>query len=162
MHNHKVLRIARPNISLANRLSRGVGISRILAQILINRGVKTEDEADKFLNVRLDGLLDPYSLAGMHEAVRLVKKSAKDKAKVMVVGDYDADGITSTALLKTTLSKIGLEAVHYIPHRVKEGYGLNKNILNLPGVFLLNAPHRMLVQSCRLHRNVNLWFNLRY
>ncbi len=131
MYNHKVLRIARPNISLANRLSRGVGISRILAQILINRGIKTEDEADKFLNVRLDDLLDPYSLAGMHEAVRLVKKSAKDKAKVMVVGDYDADGITSTALLKTTLSKIGLEAVHYIPHRVKEGYGLNKNILNL-------------------------------
>jgi len=130
MHSHKILRIAHPDTHSQNRLNKQLGISRILAQVLINRGVKTGEGADKFLNVKLSNFLDPFSIVDMQRAVKLVKKWAKTKAKVMVVGDYDADGLTSTALLKTTLTKMGLDVAHYIPHRVKEGYGLNKNILN--------------------------------
>jgi len=131
MQTHKILKIARPDIVLQNKLSRHFGISSILAQILINRGIKKEEDADRFLNVKLEHFLSPHSFPDMSKAVSLIKDAARAKHKVMVVGDYDADGITSTALLKTTLSKFGLDAMHYIPHRVKEGYGLNKNILNL-------------------------------
>ena len=131
MHTHKILKIAHTDIPSQDILSKQLGITRVLAQILINRGIKTAEEADKFLNAKLSDLLDPFSIPDMHNAVGIVKKLAKAKASTMVVGDYDADGITSTALLKITLSKIGLDTLHYIPHRVKEGYGLNKNILSI-------------------------------
>jgi len=130
MHTHKILKIAPVNISLRDSLNRQLGISKILSQILVNRGIKTKEEAGKFLNAKLDHLLDPYTFSDMHKAVGLIKKAAKHKEKVMVFGDYDVDGITSTALLKLALSKMGLDAIYYIPHRIKEGYGLNKNILH--------------------------------
>ncbi len=130
MHSHKILNIAPLEPHLQNILSQQLGISKILSQILVNRGIKTEDEARKFLEAKVGHLLDPYSFPDMPKAVGLIQRAAKDKEKVMVFGDYDVDGITSTALLKITLSKMGLDALHYIPHRVKEGYGLNKNILH--------------------------------
>jgi single-stranded-DNA-specific exonuclease len=67
----------------------------------------------------------------MPKAVSLIKQAAKNKDKVMVFGDYDVDGLTALALLKDTLRKIGVDAAHYLPHRIKEGYGLSKNILNV-------------------------------
>ncbi len=130
MHNHKILKIASSDTPLQNRLNHELGISKILAQILINRGIKTKDEAGEFLNVKLDHLLNPYAFSDMHKAVGLIKKAVKNKEKVMVFGDYDVDGITSTTLLKFALAKVGLDAIHYLPHRLKEGYGLNKNILH--------------------------------
>lgn len=131
MQNYKVLKIASPDVSLQGALSEKLGVSMILAQILINRGIKSVDEAEKFLRVDLSHLQDPYSFSDMHKAVGLIRKIAKDRGRVMIFGDYDVDGITSVALLKSTLSKMGLDVVHYIPHRIKEGYGLNKNVLHL-------------------------------
>lgn len=130
MHAHKILNIASCQTRLQNTLSQELGLSKILAQILANRGIKTKEEAEKFLNVKIDHLLDPYSFLDMPKAVSLIRQAAGNKEKVMVCGDYDVDGITSTALLELTLSKIGLDVLHYIPHRIKEGYGLNKNILH--------------------------------
>lgn len=129
MHNHKILNIASPDAHLQNTLSKELGISKILAQVLINRGIKTAGEAEKFLDAKLDHLCDPYSFSQMRQAVAFIKRAVKNKEKVMLFGDYDVDGITSIALLKATLSKLGLEAMHYLPHRIKEGYGLNKNVL---------------------------------
>jgi single-stranded-DNA-specific exonuclease len=131
MATHKILNIASPNVHLQNILSKELGISKILAQVLANRGIKNAEDAEKFLDVGLEHLLDPYTFSEMHNAVRIIKKAAEHKEKVMIFGDYDVDGITSLALLKTTLSKIGIGAFHYLPHRVKEGYGLNKNVLHL-------------------------------
>jgi len=128
MYAHKILKIASPDIHLENTFSQELGISKILSQVLINRGIKNLEEAEKFLKVKLGHLLDPYSFSGMHSAVNIIKKAAKDKERVMIFGDYDVDGITALALLKAILSKIGLDVVHYLPHRIKEGYGLNKNI----------------------------------
>ena len=130
MRSHKILKIASPDTHLQNTLSREIGISKILTQILINRGIKNAEEAEKFLNAGPDHLLDPYLFSDMQKAVKLIKKAAKNKKRVMIFGDYDVDGLTALALLKETLSKIGLETVHYIPHRIKEGYGLNKNIIH--------------------------------
>jgi single-stranded-DNA-specific exonuclease len=131
MHKHKILNIAHPNIQLQNTLCKELGISKIMAQILINRGIANIEEAKKFLNVNLSHLLDPHSFSDMPKAVRLIRQAAKNKEKIIVFGDYDADGLTALALLRMTLSKIGLDVMHYLPHRIKEGYGLNKNVLNI-------------------------------
>lgn len=131
MRNHKILRIASPHIPLQNKLSQEFGISKILAQILINRGINTTDEAQRFLNVKVEHLLDPYQFLDMHKAVNLIKQASRDKKRVMIFGDYDVDGITALTLLKSTLQQMGLDVVHYLPHRIKEGYGLNKNILDI-------------------------------
>ncbi|MEI6632089.1 MAG: DHH family phosphoesterase, partial [bacterium] len=129
MQNHKVLNIYPPNLPLQNILIKKLGISNILAQLLINRGITDDKSAEGFLSTGLDDLLDPFSFEDMHKAVGIIEKAARDKQEVMLFGDYDVDGITSLALLKGTLAKIGVKASHYIPHRVREGYGLSKNIV---------------------------------
>lgn len=131
MHKHKILNIAHPNIQLQNTLGKELGISKIMAQILINRGLANIEEAKKFLNVNLSHLLDPHSFSDMPKAIRLIRQAAKNKEKIMIFGDYDVDGLTALALLRMTLSKMGLDVMHYLPHRIKEGYGLNRNILNI-------------------------------
>ena len=83
MRSHKILKIASPDTHLQNTLSRETGISKILAQILINRGIKNAEEAEKFLNAGPDHLLDPYLFSDMQNAVNLIKKAAKNKKKVM-------------------------------------------------------------------------------
>jgi len=130
MSSHKILRIASPQVSLQNQFSKELGISKILAQILINRKISTVAAAEKFLKPSIDDLFSPHSFLDMPKAISLVKKAQENKEKVMVFGDYDVDGITSTVLLKTTLKNMGLEVLHHIPHRITEGYGLNKEIVN--------------------------------
>lgn len=131
MHAHKILRIASHPEHLQDSLCKELKISKILAQVLINRGIITLNEADKFLNVELAHMLDPFSFNQMHRAVERIKQAVDKKEKVMVFGDYDVDGITSMALLKQSLMEIGLDASHYMPHRIKEGYGLTKDILRI-------------------------------
>jgi single-stranded-DNA-specific exonuclease len=131
MSTHKILNIATPDIPLQDKLSKEVDISAILAQILINRGIKTAPEAVRFLDVKLEHLLDPYDFSDMPRAVRLIQKAIAEKKKIMLCGDYDVDGITSLAILKSTLTRMKADVIHYLPHRIKEGYGLNKNILKL-------------------------------
>jgi len=130
MSTHKILRLATPNIHLQNQLSKELGISKVLAQILINRKVNSPSEAEKFLKAGINDLSSPHLFSDMAKAVSLVKKALENKEKVMVYGDYDVDGITSTVLVKNTLASLGLDVLHHIPHRIKEGYGLNKEIIN--------------------------------
>lgn len=131
MPTHKILNIYPVNQHLQGIFSKELKISNVLAQVLVNRGIKSLSAAKEFLNVKLDNLLDPYSFADMAKAISLIRKAATHKEKIMVCGDYDVDGITALALLKTTFSKIGLDVIHYLPHRIKEGYGLNKNIVQI-------------------------------
>ncbi|MDI6605695.1 MAG: single-stranded-DNA-specific exonuclease RecJ [Candidatus Omnitrophota bacterium] len=131
MSPHKILKIARPNRQLQDTLSRELDIPGILAQILINRGINTPAKAEKFLNVTTEDFHDPYLFKDMRRAVARIKKAALNKEKVMLFGDYDADGVTSIVLLKETLQKIGIEGLAYLPHRIREGYGLSKNITQL-------------------------------
>jgi len=129
MSSHKILRLATPHIHLQNQLSKELGISKILAQILVNRKVNSPAEAEKFLKAGINDLFSPQLFSDMPKAVALVKKAMENKEKVMVFGDYDVDGITSTVLVKNTLVALGLDVLHHIPHRIKEGYGLNKEII---------------------------------
>ena len=130
MSSHKILRLATPHIHLQNQLSKELGISKILAQVLVNRKVNSPAEAEKFLRAGINDLFSPYLFSDMPKAVALVKKAVEYKEKVMVFGDYDVDGITSTVIVKNTLLALGLDVLHHIPHRIKEGYGLNKEIVH--------------------------------
>ncbi len=131
MHTYKALKFLPSNIALQQIFRKELGISCVLAQLLINRGVINTADADKFLNTDLNNLLNPYLFDDMRKAADIIKTAGRNKEKVMIFGDYDVDGITSVALLKNTLLKIGVDVTHYIPHRIKEGYGLSKNILNI-------------------------------
>jgi len=131
MQNHKILKIPSADIPFQKKLNKELGISQILAQILINRGISSLKEAEEFLNSKLSHLLDPYSFSEMPKAVDLIKQAIKNKEKVLVYGDYDVDGITAVTLLKETLTKTGLDVLHYLPHRIQDGYGLTRNILDI-------------------------------
>lgn len=131
MSSHKILNIHKKNPALQEILSKELKISGILSQLLINRGITSAASADKFLNAGINHLLDPYEFFGMKKSVELIRKAVSRKEKIMICGDYDVDGITSVVLLKNTLHKFGASPLHYIPHRVREGYGLNKSAVDL-------------------------------
>ena len=99
-------------------------INRLLAEILVNRGI-TKENADVFLNPTRHDFHNPYEMPDMEKAVNRIIYSIENKEKVLVYGDYDVDGITSTTILKQFLNERGLDVGTYIPNRLEEGYGLN-------------------------------------
>ncbi|UCB57089.1 MAG: single-stranded-DNA-specific exonuclease RecJ [Candidatus Omnitrophota bacterium] len=122
----KIWNIRRSNSRLRKEISRALRVSEILAQILINRGVSGVKEAESFLSCSLTGLHSPFLLKGMKKAVARIKKAISSDEKIMVWGDYDIDGVTSVALLISVLGEMGARALHYLPNRLEEGYGLNE------------------------------------
>ena len=105
------------------------GFTSIQQKILYQRGVRTSKEAHAFIDAEKVEVGDPFLLSGMEEAVQRIMTAIGDGEKIVVYGDYDADGITATALLTSRLREMGGFAAHYIPNRFEEGYGLNKNAL---------------------------------
>jgi single-stranded-DNA-specific exonuclease len=104
-------------------------VNRLLVQILYNRGIVDPEEVDAFLSgrVRFD---DPFHLLGMAEAVSRIRAAIDSGEPIVVYGDFDADGVTATALLVQTLEAMRARVSPYIPHRVDEGYGLNCDALD--------------------------------
>lgn len=131
MRPHKILNIPSADANLVKSLREQLGISDVFAQVLINRGLSSPKEIQRFLSAGPQHFLDPYSFKDMRGAVSRIREAVSSKEKVMIFGDYDVDGITSLALLKGTLAQMGLEAEHYLPHRIKDGYGLNSHIVRL-------------------------------
>jgi single-stranded-DNA-specific exonuclease len=122
-----IWKIKPENQKLRKRLSQSLGISEICAQLLVNRGIASVKQAQDFLGGGLRDLHDPWLLKGMKKAVARIKKAIAAGEKIMVWGDYDIDGITATAVLLSVLKEVGAEVLHYLPNRLEEGYGLNKN-----------------------------------
>jgi single-stranded-DNA-specific exonuclease len=106
----------------ASELERA-GFTPWLAVSLARRGVTDAASAERYLNPSLDQLHDPFLLAGMEEGVTRLLRARDGKEKVAIVGDYDVDGVTSTALLLAVLGACGLDAVAILPNRLREGYG---------------------------------------
>ncbi|HHV62894.1 MAG TPA: DHH family phosphoesterase [Firmicutes bacterium] len=115
----------RPGSELAGELARSVGVSKIVAQLLINRGMVTPRDAVAFLRADFTDLYNPFLMKDMEAAALRVSAAIKRGEKIRIYGDYDVDGITSTALLIMVLRKFGARVDWYIPHRLDEGYGLN-------------------------------------
>ena len=106
-----------------------LGVSSLTARILSNRGITDLDQAQRFLSPSLADLPDPFTLKDMDKAVSRILRAILKKEKIILYGDYDVDGTTATALLLLFLKKVGAMVDFYVPHRLKEGYGLNGEAL---------------------------------
>ncbi|MFH0801143.1 MAG: single-stranded-DNA-specific exonuclease RecJ [bacterium] len=106
-------------------LRENLGLSSCLARLLAVRGITEPAEARDFLFGGKESLSDPMLLPDMALAVRLIRESLDSREKILVFGDYDADGVTAAALLTSLLRKMGGDVLCYIPHRLDEGYGLS-------------------------------------
>jgi single-stranded-DNA-specific exonuclease len=107
-------------------LAHELGLPQTVAAVLRNRGIANVSEAQAFLNPSLGGLHDPFLLPDMLPAVERVELAIERKEQVLIHGDYDADGVTSTALLVRALSKLGLDVHYFIPHRFHDHYGVSQ------------------------------------
>lgn len=111
-------------------LIRELGLHPLLSQILVSRNITTTEEARKFLHPSLVNLHNPFLMKDMKEGVHRLIRAITLGQKIMVYGDYDADGVTSVVLLIKFLRDIRQKVDFYIPGRVDEGYGLNKNAID--------------------------------
>ena len=105
-------------------------ITNLLASILVNRGIIDGEKINVFLNPTRKDFYNPFLMPDMEIAVKRIVKAIENKEKIMIYGDYDADGITSKTVLKKYLNEIGLKTGEYIPNRLNEGYGLNKDAIS--------------------------------
>ena len=108
----------------AAALSQELGVSPVTARLLCIRGLGAPDDARRFLSPRLDDLYDPFKLAGMSTAVDRILNAISSKHRIAIHGDYDVDGVTSTVILRRALELLGADVVHFIPERLRDGYGL--------------------------------------
>ena len=107
-------------------LSTGLGISPVLANLLVQRGIDTLDKASRFFKPRLEELHDPFLMKDMDRAVERIEQAVRNNEKIMVYGDYDVDGTTAVALVYTFLRRLGHDNLRfYIPDRYNEGYGVS-------------------------------------
>lgn len=106
-----------------------LGINNVIYKILLNREINTEEDIKEFLNPSLSNLNSPILLKDMVKASNIILSHVGKKNEIRIVGDYDVDGVTSTYILYTGLKRIGAKVSYDIPHRVHDGYGINKNII---------------------------------
>lgn len=122
-------RIKPHDASRVAQLERAAGLPPVVAQLLVGRGVTEADSARQFLDVRLSGLRDPELLGGATEAADRICSAIAAKRRIIVYGDYDADGMSATAILYRCLQLLGADVGYYVPNRLDEGYGLNDDAL---------------------------------
>jgi len=112
------------NDAAAETLAAALKISPVVAKLLCQRGLSDPELADRFLNPSLDHLHDPMLLKDMDVAVERILAAIARKEKIAIHGDYDVDGVTSTVILRRALELLGGDVIHFIPERLKDGYGL--------------------------------------
>jgi single-stranded-DNA-specific exonuclease len=105
-------------------LIRELGLHPITARLLTNRGIVLPDEAEKFLNPKLANLHDPFGLPDMDRAAHRIADAVTAGEQIFVHGDYDVDGVTSTAIYVRSLTKLGAKVIYRVPHRHVDGYDL--------------------------------------
>ena len=118
------------NTELAEKISKKYNISLLLAKILVNKGIIEDEQIQIFLNPTRKNFYDPFLLKDMEKAVNRIIAAINNNESIVIYGDYDVDGITSTTVLKKFLEERGMEVYYYIPNRLDEGYGLNKEAID--------------------------------
>jgi len=119
--------VAPPQPLLTGQLANALKISPLLAQCLVNRGFSELERITNFLQPRLKNLANPFLLPNMATAVDRLFRARERKESLVIFGDYDVDGVTSTTLLIEVFKALGWQANFYLPHRVDEGYGLSQD-----------------------------------
>lgn len=122
--------IMSPYNERAKILSAELKIPYELTQVLINRNINDGEAAHEFLYGNLEGMHDPYLMNGMSDSVKRIRKAIYLKEKILIFGDYDVDGVLSVVMLRKALKSLGGDVDYYIPHRLKEGYGIKKHHIN--------------------------------
>jgi len=117
--------IAPENPRVEEKLTAALQIRPLAARLLVNRGITSIEAAREFLTPSLQRLHDPFLMRGMAEAVNRLTRSIQSQESIVIYGDYDVDGITATAVLSWFFRDIGVPVPYYLPHRMREGYGLN-------------------------------------
>lgn len=112
-----------------NQIAAEFQISPVLARIIRNRDIVGAEQIRKYLYGTIEELYDPWLLKGMDKAVALLMEKIEQKKKIRIIGDYDADGVCSAFILKRGLESLGARVDTTIPHRMKDGYGLNEHLV---------------------------------
>lgn len=113
-----------------NEISKKFNISRFLAKLIVNRDIKEDEDIENFLNPSIENLHPAEELKDVEKAVKIIKEKILEKKKIRVIGDYDVDGVISTFLLYSALKRVGAIVDYDIPDRIKDGYGINIDIIN--------------------------------
>ena len=116
--------------SIALSLANSLGINPVMGTLLVNRGIRTEDEARRFFRPQLTHLLDPFLFEDMQKAVDRLNEALGKKERILVYGDYDVDGCTAVALVYRFLQQYYSNIDYYIPSRNEEGYGVSRQGVN--------------------------------
>lgn len=119
--------VSKTNPEYVEYISKIASVSPVCAQILINRGLKTPEQIEFFFNPHLNRLSDPFDLPGMKEVVERIILAKKNNERVLICGDYDADGITATSIMLEGLKKLSLDVNYFIPNRLSDGYGFGSS-----------------------------------
>lgn len=129
LHSRAKWQVSGIDRAVADTLSAELKLHPVIANMLAARGITDTGEAERFLKGGKDHVHDPFLLDGMDLAVARIRKALAGKEKIRVYGDYDADGVSSTALMTHLLRRLGADFDTYIPHRANEGYGLNETAI---------------------------------
>lgn len=123
---NKKWEICKENKNDIDKISEENGLSNLISSILASRGIIEKEKVREFLNPTRDDFHDPFLMPDMEKAVDRILKAIQTQEKAIIYGDYDVDGITSITVLKKFLEERNLQVGEYIPNRLNEGYGLNK------------------------------------
>ena len=118
-------KVAKPDEQLVSTLSNELSVNPIIAKLLVERGVSSVEDAQQFLQPSMETIHDPHQLHDMDKAVQRIQQAVENGEQITVYGDYDADGITSTALMYEVLQDVGANVNYYVPNRFRDGYGPN-------------------------------------
>ncbi len=118
-----------PHPAEAEALAQAARLPQVLAELLVARGVRQAAEAFAFLNPEINHLCDPLLMLGMNAAVARLEQAIAARQPVLLYGDYDVDGTTAVVLLKTAIEMLGGVVRFHVPHRLREGYGLQSSVL---------------------------------
>lgn len=123
--------LKRTNREYVDYLSASSSVSSVLAQLLINKGIKTPEDAKEFLSPSTASDIPPHSIDGMSEACEAIDRVRKNGGSIVVSGDYDADGVTATAIMTSALEGLGVRVFNFIPNRFRHGYGFSLEAVKL-------------------------------
>ena len=121
--------LAEPNPEASAFLAREARLPLVLAELLIARGITTAAEAFAFLNPEPSHLHDPFLMLGMSTAVERLERAIAARESILLYGDYDVDGTVAVVLLKTAIEMLGGEVRFHVPHRLRDGYGMQSSVL---------------------------------
>ncbi|ANU25616.1 single-stranded-DNA-specific exonuclease RecJ [Planococcus versutus] len=128
IESKKRWRLTTPDEQLVQDIQKELNISSVLAKILVTRGLTTTESARTFMEMDVKGFHDPYLMKDMNIAVERIRTAIDKQENIVVYGDYDADGVTSTTVMMTVLEDLGAKVSFMIPNRFKHGYGPNTEL----------------------------------